>query len=284
MTLLDEFIQNNDGKYVEAGGSANAKNQCIDLANQYFVDVLGLPKILGTNAKDVPSKSPLPFIKNTPDGVPERGDVVIWSTPPYGHIAIFLDGGSTTFRSFDQNYPSGTPCHIQTHNYNNVLGWLKAERKEEVTDEQAADLANKRAKEYIFRAVNGRDALTAEQGFIQGAETPDQLAAEKFREVVSAIYRAVNGANAPKEELDSWAWHFAHNPDDLSVLSDNWHTRFIHPLEKEIADLKNEVIALQATPVVEQVTDEAAADYLAQQASPLLTFLSKVWGKIYKKG
>lgn len=120
-----QFIEAWNGKYCEVAGSADAKNQCVDLANQYIKDVLGLPIIEWTNAKDFPSKAGdlYEYIKNTPSGVPKEGDLVIWGGT-YGHIAIFVEGNADSFRSFDQNYPTGSPCHIQNHNYNNVLGWL----------------------------------------------------------------------------------------------------------------------------------------------------------------
>lgn len=122
-----EFMAKWNGKYVEVAGSANAQNQCVDLANAYIRDVLNLPIIEWTNAKDFPSKGGdnYTYILNTPTGVPQEGDLVIWGGT-YGHIAIFIEGDVNSFRSFDQNYPTGSPCHVQNHTtYNNVLGWMR---------------------------------------------------------------------------------------------------------------------------------------------------------------
>lgn len=121
---FQEFLEKWNGKYCEAGGSANAQNQCVDLANQYIDEVLKLPKILGTDAKDFPLKAGqlYDYIKNTPEGLPVTGDLMIWSS---NHISIYIDGNLRTFNSFDQNWPVGTPCHVQAHTYTaSVDGWL----------------------------------------------------------------------------------------------------------------------------------------------------------------
>lgn len=123
---LTEFLSILNGEYKETAGTS-AKNQCVDLANAYIKYVLGLSVIEWTNAVDFPSKAgpDYEYILNTPTGVPKEGDLVIWGGT-YGHIAIFLEGDSNRFTSFDENYPTGTPCHVQEHNYNSpkVLGWL----------------------------------------------------------------------------------------------------------------------------------------------------------------
>jgi len=134
---LSEFIDKYNGKTVEAGGSANALNQCVDLANQYLKEVLNHAIVLGANAKDFPSRigTDFEFIKNTPSGIPLPGDLIIWGSPygKYveggktvyaGHIGIFTDGTSMNFTSFDQNWIVGSPCKLVAHTYTGVLGWL----------------------------------------------------------------------------------------------------------------------------------------------------------------
>ena len=123
---LQEFITKWTGKFAEISGPT-AKNQCVDLVNQYIQDVLELSIIPWTNAVDFPSKAgdKYDYILNTPEGVPQAGDIVVWGPPP-GHIVVFIDGNTRGFNSFDQNYPIGSPCHIQNHpTYFNVKGWLR---------------------------------------------------------------------------------------------------------------------------------------------------------------
>ncbi len=122
---LNEFIVKWQGKYLEVAGSADAKFQCVDAVNGYIRDVLGLPIIEWTNAVDFPSKtgSNFDYIENTPTNIPQEGDLIVWKPSP-GHIAVFIEGNVDTFKSFDQNFPIGSPCHIQNHNYINVIGWM----------------------------------------------------------------------------------------------------------------------------------------------------------------
>mgnify|MGYP001586999185 CR=1 FL=1 len=124
---LQQFIDKHNGKYLEVAGSSSAKNQCVDLANAYIRDVLGLPIIEWTNAREFPFKAgdKYSFILNTPTGIPEPGDLLIWNNTTAGHIAIFIEGNARTFKSFDQNNPIGTPCHIQGHTFAGVSGWLR---------------------------------------------------------------------------------------------------------------------------------------------------------------
>ncbi len=145
---VDEYVKKYEGKPVEAGGSSNALNQCVDNANQYLVEVENRPKVLGANAVDFPTRigPDFEFIANTPTGVPEKGDLVIWGKPygKYidstgktvyaGHIGIFLNGNATSFNSFDQNWKVGDPCKIVTHvNYDGVIGWLHLKPSDTLT-------------------------------------------------------------------------------------------------------------------------------------------------------
>ncbi len=133
---LDDFVRKYDGKFLEVAGSANAKNQCVDLANGYLREVLGLKIIEWTNAKDFPLRvnpAEFDYIKNTPLGVPKKGDLVVWGGR-WGHIAIFLSGDVNWFTSFDENWPTGSVCHKVDHSYTNVIGWLRPRKEEPMED------------------------------------------------------------------------------------------------------------------------------------------------------
>jgi hypothetical protein len=141
---LNEFLEKYNGKYIDVDNyPVGNKFQCMDLLHQYVVEVLGLtdPRILAApaardlynNFDNIFGKEYFERIPNTPDGVPQEGDIIIWGYNPYGHVAIFVEGNVNSFRSFDQNLPLGSPCHIQNHNYNNVLGWLRFNQTVKVT-------------------------------------------------------------------------------------------------------------------------------------------------------
>ena len=125
---ISEFIQKYDGKFVDFDGRFGP--QCMDLYRQYVKEVLMLPQ-----SNPVPSaadvwdhylKDYYFRIENQPTNVPSVGDIMIWNknAGPHGHIAIFIEGDTNRFKSFDQNFPIGSPCHAQGHKYNNVIGWM----------------------------------------------------------------------------------------------------------------------------------------------------------------
>lgn len=103
--------------------------QCMDLAEQYNKEVICAPRI-GGNAIDVWKNFPREYysqIANTADNFPVEGDLIIWNANignGFGHIAICAKADVNAFTSFDQNWPAGSKCHFQGHNYVNVIGWL----------------------------------------------------------------------------------------------------------------------------------------------------------------
>lgn len=129
---LETFVSQYWGKYLDMGGSANAQNQCVDLANGYLKYVLNHDIVLGTDAINFPSKLPdFDFVTLNP----QAGDLVIWGAGLgiHGHIAVYLTGDENNFTSFDENFPIGSPCHKQNHNYKNVIGYLR--KKDSMTPE-----------------------------------------------------------------------------------------------------------------------------------------------------
>lgn len=162
---LQQFLEKWNGQFCEIAGSANAKNQCVDLANAYLRDVCKLPIIEWTNACDFPKKTNIEWIPNDEiTDLPKEGDIIIWNSnvgSGAGHIAIFLDGTTSKFNSFDQNWPLYSPCHVQSHTYTNVSGWLRPIINSDIdmtlTDEQ------KRILDFIGTRTEGdvREAFGA---------------------------------------------------------------------------------------------------------------------------
>jgi len=146
MIILDKFVVKWDGKFLEVAGSSNALNQCVDLANGYLRDDLELPIIKWTDAKNFPNhpiaKEHFTYIKNAPKTVPQKGDLVVWNSGTWGHIAICLyaDVQSPWFTSFDQNWPIGSKCHKVDHSYTNVVGWLRPRNEDNLPSSSNNDL------------------------------------------------------------------------------------------------------------------------------------------------
>lgn len=139
MTYL-QFKQKFLNTFVDFDGAYGA--QCVDLMRKFIKEVLGFsPYVLPAQkyAKDFfykfetfpNAKKYFTKIYNTPTGVPKQGDLIFWKawqpgiTGIAGHVAIFDNGNVNKFVSMDQNWATGTPCHLQAHNYRGVIGWLR---------------------------------------------------------------------------------------------------------------------------------------------------------------
>jgi len=131
---LEEFVIKWNGKYIDFDGVYG--NQCMDEMHQYNVECLGITdgsvlaassaKVLWDTFQTVKGHELFDQIVNTPTGVPQEGDIVLWNNGTYGHVAVFVEGNDISFRSFDQNFPTGSFCHVQNHpNYTGVAGWLR---------------------------------------------------------------------------------------------------------------------------------------------------------------
>jgi hypothetical protein len=131
---LNNFIQKWTDVTVDTDGVY--PNQCMDLMHEYLMDVLGLSVTcleapaaidLFTNYENLIGHQLFLKIGYYPSFVPLAGDLVIWGDGigQYGHVAIFVSGNTLTFTSFDANWPIGSKPHLQTHDYNGVIGILR---------------------------------------------------------------------------------------------------------------------------------------------------------------
>ena len=138
MITYDQFITKWNGRGIDFDGAYG--DQCMDLMHQYIFEVLGLTdgrilaqgyaKDVYLNFNNVYGHELFDKIPNTPTGVPQKGDILLFNTfsPVYGvagHVSIFISGDVNKLQSFDQNYPVGRKCHIQNHDYRGSLGWLR---------------------------------------------------------------------------------------------------------------------------------------------------------------
>ena len=146
---IAEFFKKYNGIGVDFDGYYGF--QCVDLYRQYCKEVLKLeqsPPVKGAyQIWDTYLKDKFDKIKNSPEGVPILGDIVVWDKATglgYGHVAVFNYGDKNSFVSFDQNFPTGSVCHFQNHNYTNVLGWLRPKNTDftelQITDQTKIDM------------------------------------------------------------------------------------------------------------------------------------------------
>ncbi len=150
---LDQFIAKWKGNKADFDGAY--QGQCVDLFRFYNKEVLNIAQPAGVAGaadfwlnyqSDPILKANFEKILNTPEFVPKKGDVVIWNKKAgggFGHIAIFVEGGVTSFTSFDQNWRAINVCELTTHDYKNVYGVLRPVPviQEDMSEELKACLA-----------------------------------------------------------------------------------------------------------------------------------------------
>mgnify|MGYP001567978214 CR=1 FL=1 len=151
-----EFLDKHNGKYIDFDGYYGP--QCMDLMHQYLLEVLGIPerdalasasaRLTYVNFSTMAKHELFEQIGNTPTNIAQEGDLMFWGNLLYGHVAIFIEGDVNRFTSFDQNYPSGSPCHVQSHTYANVLGWLRFKENTNVSQELVNKLIDERNRNW----------------------------------------------------------------------------------------------------------------------------------------
>lgn len=261
---LTEFVTKYTGKFVEYHSfDPSAKYQCVDLSNAYIVEVLGLTPIIGTNAQDFPKKAGKEFnyILNTPTGVPNKGDLMIFkSADNVGHISIFLQGSTSLFTSFDQNYPTGSPCKLVNHTYKNVLGWLQPkESMNTITIEQKVfeELVGKASKYDEFNRIGYSSAAQIEQlikdhktdldnknAEIAGYKSAAEEARKSLNELIVACSKALNTVQE-MEQIKAALTKVNADLDALDSIQRQYAELQLHSKEQE-ENLRSEIAVLKA--------------------------------------
>lgn len=138
MITLDQFIKKNLGRYVDYDGLY--KSQCVDLMREYIIECMGLNPYEAIPANNYAKNMFYKFnskyftkIKNTPTGIPKKGDIIFWKTYPFvtgiaGHVGIVVSANVNNFIVFNQNYPTGSSCNLRKFNYRGILGWLSPKK------------------------------------------------------------------------------------------------------------------------------------------------------------
>ena len=140
--IFDDFVKKYLGKGIDYDKAHGV--QCFDLANQYCKDVVGCCGFSGlyahmiyNNFNTQPNRSYFTRFANTPEFVPKKGDIAVWSASlngKAGHVAVCTGEGNTSyFYSLDQNWTGNNdPCTKVKHNYNCVLGFLRPKNQTKI--------------------------------------------------------------------------------------------------------------------------------------------------------
>lgn len=130
----NEFKNKYNEKYVDHDGAYG--NQCWDLGQKYFIEVLGLPASvlsgcgLVSNMLKEPKRSLLnKYFDEVKTTEMHQGDVCIWE---YGHIAIFDNWDGKRNNYFSQN---PNPCRVISINKSGLHAF-RLKSKEEVKSKE----------------------------------------------------------------------------------------------------------------------------------------------------
>lgn len=138
-----EFVNTYLGKATDYDGGYGP--QCVDLIKLYLdkvfnlkIGAIGNAHVYYDNYNKVDIlKNNFTRIANTPDFIPNKGDIVVWSTAQgngCGHVAIATgEGTKTYFYSYDQNWDGKVMKKIY-HTYTNVLGVLRPKDQNKILD------------------------------------------------------------------------------------------------------------------------------------------------------
>jgi len=180
---------------------------CMAVAHQFIKEILGIQDplviygefayMVYTNFANLPAAKYFTLVANTPTNVPTVGDIPIYgqtADTPEGHICVFVDGDVKSFRSIDQNYPTGSSTHLQTHTYDGLLGWLHFNDPAQsqttnvtVTDQQITDQLNAQ-----IQATNACQSQLKE-ATAQAATLQTQLT--QATDQISSLQEQLNEAN-----------------------------------------------------------------------------------------
>lgn len=143
---MDKWVEANLGKGIDYDGAYGV--QCVDIAKHFIKNVLGVtPQSIG-NAIEYYNKrktskyltSNFKWISNTPEFVPQKGDLCVFTSKSgNGHISIATGEGTTSyFYSYDQNYPKAKhePMTKIKHSYNSFLGVLRPLNQDNIKSAQ----------------------------------------------------------------------------------------------------------------------------------------------------
>jgi hypothetical protein len=127
--VVDRFYARTNGQRINSCGGI--LGQCVAGVQSYTNVELGIggcPAFPVAGAKDMfgTRTDAFDWVRNTPEGVPPRGAIMVWNGNVgggWGHTGVVTAANVNTFDCYQQNDPTGSGMHVKTYNYNNVRGW-----------------------------------------------------------------------------------------------------------------------------------------------------------------
>ena len=146
---FEQFLQ-----YYKVGQSyaynGTYNGECVTLVKLYILNVLDvIPQSIG-NAKEYWLKrngkyiqSIFTPIKNTPDFIPQRGDVFVRTSGIYGHIGIVISATKDYFYTIEQNYNGcGVVKNVKHTDWKNI-NFLRPKNQENINPKNTGSFARR---------------------------------------------------------------------------------------------------------------------------------------------
>lgn len=169
---MDDWVKHNLGTYIDYDKVYGV--QCVDLIKHYVDWVLDVkPESIGNAIEYFKKRNTSSYLKrnftwidNTPEFIPKKGDICVFTSKSgKGHVSVATGKGTTSyFYSYDQNYPSGKgePMTEIKHSYKSFLGVLRPKNQSNIASKQykttTANLNAYSSKKY------GKPATTIPKG------------------------------------------------------------------------------------------------------------------------
>lgn len=254
---LNDFIAKWNGRYIDFDGAYGA--QCMDLMHQWCVEGFGISngavlaapsaKLVYMNFATITGRELFDRIPNTDTNVPEEGDILLWGNGTYGHVAIFIEGDVNGFKSFDQNFPTGSPCHIQNHTYTNLLGWLHFKGTTAQSELDKCNVDKKNYYDFLSTIANilnkplSRDVIVPElQRLVQLEDTIRQTEKqlEEAKTKVSGLELQLSELNQKHSELIDQNEKLTKKVGEQQTTINEQGVKIVN-LDKSIQEIKEQV-------------------------------------------
>ena len=110
------WVKNQVGKSIDKDGyPAEQPYQCVDFIMAYY-EALGVAHAWG-DGKDYATNTLPAGWTRVKGGTPKKGDILVYNTNPYGHVAIY----ESDYVTYHQNYPSPYVTKYTNRKYNQLV-------------------------------------------------------------------------------------------------------------------------------------------------------------------
>lgn len=239
--VVDRFYARTNGQRINSCGGI--LGECVAAVQSYTNVELGIggcPAFPVGAAKDMfgTRADAFEWIRNTPEGVPPRGAIIVWNGRVgggYGHTGVIVSANVNTFDCYQQNDPYKSGMQIKRYNYSNVIGW--AIPKGGQLNPQGVQVMNREAGIEMYRSVYHREPENQSVADQWNGLSP----AEALRRARNqAEWNALNTAIKSFGELAKENTRLKTDVTGLSEQNKQLQTR-ITELEKSVQDLQKQL-------------------------------------------